>query len=342
MMKILLVGAFEHPMYAPAFESGFKALGHEVVTIKYNDYLYGNGLVGSFLTRVQNRFHYGYKLIDYNKDIIQMAEEMKADFVFLYRCYNVWTSTVKKLKEKSIFVFTYNNDDPFSGIPSEGFYRNFHKILPIADANYVYRKKNIRDYESVGAKNINILLPYYIEKNNFKEDCEDTIPVAFLGHFENDGRDKYVKAMVEANIPVTIFNGSDWEKAPLYEEIKSCIQPGKRGKDYNHTINECQIAIVFLSKLNSDTYTRRCFEIPATQTLMLSEYTDDLNQMFPADECAVYFRNPEELVAKCKVLLSNPEKIKRIAANGYNRLKELGGSEIDRCRQIVDTYKKLK
>ena len=42
-MKILLVGSFEHPMYAPAFESGFKALGNEVVTVKYDDYLYFRG-----------------------------------------------------------------------------------------------------------------------------------------------------------------------------------------------------------------------------------------------------------------------------------------------------------
>ena len=99
---------------------------------------------------------------------------------------------------------------------------------------------------------------------------------------------------------------------------------------------------MFLSKLNSDTYTRRCFEIPATQTLMLSEYTDDLNEMFPSDKCAVYFTTPEELVVKCKYLLSHPNEIKQIAENGYKRLKELGGSEIDRCRQIIETYKKIK
>ena len=41
-MKILLVGSFTHPMYAPAFESGFRALGHEVITVNYDEYLYGN------------------------------------------------------------------------------------------------------------------------------------------------------------------------------------------------------------------------------------------------------------------------------------------------------------
>ena len=334
-MKILLVGSFTHPMYAPAFESGFQELGHEVITVQYEDYLYGNGRLNSILTRIQNRFHIGYKLYSYNNDIFRKADKNKVDFIFLYRCYNIWPSTIRKLKEKGAFVITYNNDDPFSGIPNLGFYRNFHKILKMSDINYVYRKKNIADYESIGAKNIKVLLPYYIAKNNFKEDCEDNIPVAFLGHFENDGRDKYIKALIDANVPVTVFNGSDWDQAPLYDDIKMCIKEGKRGTEYNHTINECQIALVFLSKLNSDTYTRRCFEIPATKTLMLSEYTDDLNQMFPSGECAVYFRSTEELVEKCKYLLSHPEKIKQIAENGYNRLKELGGSEIDRCREII-------
>ncbi len=340
-MRILLVGSFEHPMYAPAFESGFSALGHDVEVVKYEDYLYGFGGIGVLLTKIQNRLHIGLKLKHYNKEILMKVQKNKPDFVFLYRCYNIWPKTIEKIKHLNCCVITYNNDDPFSGTPDLGFYRFFQRILKLADINYVYRKKNIADYESVGAKNVKVLLPYYIGKNNYREECEDTIPIAFLGHFENDGRDSYIKALIEAGVPVTVFNGSDWEAAPLYEDIKLCIKPGKRGKDYNHTINECQIAIVFLSKLNNDTYTRRCFEIPATQTLMLSEYTDDLNAMFPADECAVYFRNPDELVKKCKHLLENPLEIKRIARNGYSRLMELGGSEVDRCNQIIETYKHI-
>ena len=80
-MKILLVGSFEHPMYAPAFESGFKALGNEVVTVKYDDYLYGSGTINALLTRVQNRIHIGYRLSAYNNDIIKKAEALKeADY----------------------------------------------------------------------------------------------------------------------------------------------------------------------------------------------------------------------------------------------------------------------
>ena len=48
------------------------------------------------------------------------------------------------------------------------------------------------------------------------------------------------------------------------------------------------------------------------------------------------------MVEKCRYLLSQPEEIKRVAENGYQRLKQIGGSEVDRCHQIVETYNKLK
>jgi spore maturation protein CgeB len=107
------------------------------------------------------------------------------------------------------------------------------------------------------------------------------------------------------------------------------------GDEYNYTINRFQIALVFLSKLNHDTYTRRCFEIPATKTLMLCEYSDDMNSLFPENECAVYFRSKEDLAEKIKYLLCNPGEIDRIAKNGFERLKVIGGSEVDRCSEII-------
>ena len=328
-------------MYAPAFLNGFQMLGHEVVCIRYDDYLSNKRFIGNIVNRLQSRYHYGLLLIKYNRHIRKVAIEYQPDMIFLYRCYNVWPSTIKKLKLKGITIITYNNDDPFSGIPSNSYYRYFRSILPLADINYVYRPKNINDYKRIGAKNVKILLPYYLKGQNYRIDSPKAIPVAFLGHFENDGRDKYIKELIESDVDVTVFNGSDWEKAPLYEDIKHVVKAGKRGADYNETLNKCQIALVFFSKINSDTYTRRCFEIPVTKTLMLSQYSDDMNRLFPENDCAVYFRSEKELTEKCKYLLANPKEINRIAENGFKRLKELGGSEVDRCRQVIDDFNAL-
>ena len=341
-MRILLVGSFQFPMYAPAFKIGFRALGNVVTCIDYDDYLIRNGVIGRIHDLIQNKIHWGPKVSSYNKAIVCKVEEFNPEIVFLYRCYNVRPSTIKEIKRKGAFVFTYNNDDPFSEKLNNWFHRYFHRSIFIADFNFVYRKKNLIDYKKRGINNVDVLLPYYLEKQNFYKDILDTLPIVFAGHFENDGRDRYIKALIEANLPVVVYNGSYWEKAPLFEQIKQVIRPGVRGAEYNDTLNRSQIALVFLSKLNSDTYTRRCFEIPATKTLMLSEYTEDLDGLFPENNCAVYFKNEEELVLKCKWLLENPSEINRISTNGYKQLKRIGGSEVDRCRQIIETYKNEK
>ena len=338
-MKILLIGNFTYPIYSPAFEVGFKALGHDVYCIKTEDYVYPRFF--RFLNWVLRRFHMGIPLIKLNKAIIKFSCEIRPDLIFLYRCCGVKGKTVKRLREDSFCVYTYNNDDPFSGKPDKYYFRYFLDTICFANDNFVYRSKNVYDYITMGVKKPEILLPYYLKDSNYKVDCKDDIPIAFIGHYENDGRDKALMALKNAGLPISLYSGQKyWQASPFFDSIKSFMKPGVYGKDYNALLNRLQIALVFLSKINHDTYTRRCFEIPATCTLMLCEYTDDMNTLFPEDECACYFRSTDELIQKCQYLLSNPDEIKRIAINGYNRLKELGGTEVDRCRQIIDHYKK--
>ena len=190
----------------------------------------------------------------------------------------------------------------------------------------------------MGVTNTKILLPYFRKASNYPIECKKDIPIAFLGHFENDGRDKYIFELKKAGIPVVVYGDNHWLNAPLYEEIKDVVFPAKRGKEYNETINRTRICLVFFSKLNHDTYTRRCFEIPAAKSVMLSEYTDDMNELFPENMCAVYFRNMEELISKASYLLENSSENERIAQNAYNRVLELGGSEFDRSQQIIEDY----
>ncbi len=341
-LKILIVGSFRYEMYASAFSYGFRKLGHEVVELDYNRYKLSEGNpLFRLLNRIQDRFHYGLKMRAYNRAIINVVENDLPNLVFFYRCYHVYTSTLEKIRGKCL-IMSYNNDDPFSGVPSRNFFRHYISNVGICDIVYAYRKKNIKDLANIGVYNTKVLLPYYRENANYYDPTvQKSEPLAFLGHFENDGRDGYIKALIDAGLPVKVYGGGLWKRAPLYDDIKDVVSEKQFGPDYNKKLNQCQIALVFLSKLNHDTYTRRCFEIPAAKTLMVCEYTEDMDSMFPENECAVYFRSKEELVTKCKELLDNPEEISRIAENGYNRLKEIGGSEVDRCKEIVEAYRKI-
>lgn len=341
-MNILVVGSSDRPVYAPAFVSGFRTLGHNVKFIDYKDYGYSLDLPYHILDRIQNKYNIGLPLIRLNSDVIRTAKEFQPSFIFFYSCFHIFASTYRKLKQMGITFFTYCNDDPYCSILNSPWCKSFHTSLRLSDWNFVYRPKNVNDYLRDGINNVSIILPYFLSAHNYPEDVERDIPIAFLGHFENDGRDEYIAALCDKGINVTVFNGQYWEKAPLYKSIKQCIKERKTGKEYNHYLCRSQVAIVFLSKINHDTYTRRCFEIPATGTCMLCEYTEDMNRLFPENECAMYFRTEDEFVEKAKYLVSNPAECSRIGTNALKRLKEIGGSEVDRCIEIIHKYNEIQ
>lgn len=338
-MKILVVGSFRWEMYSPAFVFGFKALGHTVEYIDTNEYYY-KGSRNSFFNKIQYKYHVGIPMLRLNKDIVAKVNGFKPDMVFFYYCLDVYKSTYLTVKKTGAKIFTYCNDDPFGIVLSKPWCHRFHDSLHIADWNYVYREKNVKDYNNVGVNNVSVLLPYYLTGKNYPQNKHRDVPIAFMGHYEADGRDLYIKALIDNNVPVTLF-GTDWSQSSVYESIKRIIQPGANGTEYNNTINRFQVAIVFLSKKNHDTYTRRCFELPATKTCMLCEYTDDMDNMFPENECAYYFRNIDEFVSKAKQLVENPALCEEIGEKSYQRLKVIGGSETDRCEEIVRKYNEL-
>ena len=340
-MKILIVGEFIHEMYEKALFDAFKERGEKVSLVSLYKYT-GNNPLNKFFIKFQNRLLAGPIICKLNKDLIRQVRDQKPDLVFLYRTPPIFAETIIKMKESGCMVFSYNNDNPFSGIPNLKYWIHYLKAAGFCDHNFVYRKENVTDFQKIGIDNVSMLRSYYIKGNNYPIECKKTHDVVFIGHFENDGRDKYIKSLIDSGIDVTVFGDEFWKNAPLYEEIKSVIKDSKRGKEYNKTLNKAKIAIVFLSKINNDTYTRRCFEIPATKTLMLSEYTDDLNNMFEADKEAVYFISPEELVSKCRYLLENEKLIDEIAENGYNKLHKSGHEVTDRAKEILKVYSELK
>lgn len=343
-MKILLIGSYKYDMYAPAFFDAWNQLGHQVYRVDSSKYvLPGYNIVSTILNKFQGKYHYGIPVFRYNRDIVKSFQQIRPDFVFLYRCDHVFDKTLKRIKDETI-IFSYNNDDPFSITVPQLFASNFLSNSKYCDLVYVYRPKNLIDFQNIGINHTKLLLPYYLSSSNYPiPEVKKDIPIAFAGHFEADGRDKVIKAMYDAGLPVSIYGGDYWiTKSSLYNQLKPIIKEPKTGEEYNLLLNRFQIALVFLSQRNNDTYTRRCFEIPAAKTLMLAPYTKDLDNLFPEDECAVYYRSTEDLIAKCKNLLSHPEEMKRIADAGYERLKVIGGSEIDRCKEIIKDYETIK
>ena len=108
------------------------------------------------------------------------------------------------------------------------------------------------------------------------------------------------------------------------------------GEDCAKALCGAKMCLAFLSKINRDTYTRRCFEIPACGRLLLCERTDDLKKMFIEGEEAVFFSTREELVEKALWLLGNPIKIQQISEAGRKRVWADGHDVINRAKQFME------
>ena len=109
------------------------------------------------------------------------------------------------------------------------------------------------------------------------------------------------------------------------------------GDNYTKALCGAKICLAFLSKLNRDTYTRRCFEIPACGRVMLAERTEDLQKMFKEDEEACFFSSNEELLEKVQWLLANPERREAIAKAGLRRVWTDGHDVKSRAQFFINS-----
>jgi spore maturation protein CgeB len=356
MTRILIVGDFHSHIYEEAFYNSMKKLNLEVSKFSwwqyFKGYQYGieekKNIFKTVYYKIQNKFMIGPSLSKLNFELIKTTENFKPDLVFIYRGTHILPETIKIIKNRGAVVFGYNNDDPFSHKYPKYFWRHFIKSIKIYDHLFIYREKNIKDLISIGYKKFSQLRSYYIKEDNYpitnasseKYDSD----VIFVGHFEDDGRDEYLKYLIDNGIKLKIFGGKSWEASKLYDYLVEYNGPiiNLRKGDYNLALNCSSICLVFLSKINNDSYTRRCFEIPATKKLMLSEYTKDLDLLFKEDKESVYFRSKEELLEKVIFYLNNSEARLKIAEAGYNRLLKDGHEVFDRVKEIMRVYNIVK
>ncbi len=355
-IKILIVGSWISAVYEEPLLQAMQQLGHQVSSFKWgpyfkfiplsNQYDVKNSVWQSLYYRIQNKYIWGPVIKKINDELIRKCNEEKPEVLFLYRATHIWPTTIAKIKNQKCKIFIYNNDDPFNSKLPSYIYRFFKKSLSLADWIFSYREKNITDYQKLGYSNCSLLLSNYIKTQNYPIDnMSKDYDVIFIGHFENDGRDEKILTLAkQANLKVGLW-GLDWEASSLFEQIRECVENEIKplyGEDYNQTINRSKIALVFLSKINNDGYTRRCFEIPATKTFMLCERQQEVQALFHEGIEADYFTTSEELLNKILYYIDNEDKRKKVAEAGYERLIQDGHEIQDRAKQIIENYYLLK
>ncbi len=336
--RLILAGFWSHAHCEESLSKEINNFGMEVIPFKISKYLESKW--GGYLNAVPLPIG---PVIKINKDLLDLVHRNQIDYIFLWNCNHILPSTLKEIKRCNIKIIVYNNDDPYGSVvankkPWIQFFQFFWflKSLRFSDTIFVYRPANIKEASksSISSAKIKLLKPYFIpseesialKDNIYKQD------VIFIGHFEDDNRSDDLEYLFSKNIDLKIY-GTGWKHR--FTQYQHYIYP-LYGDDYITTLKESRICLCFLSKMNRDVYTRRCFEIPGLGKLLLCERTPEMQELFKEDQEAVFFSNKQELLKKIEWLLANPSKIEQIADAGQRRVFKDGHDIKSRTIEILN------
>ncbi|MCG3775254.1 MAG: hypothetical protein JW395_2085 [Nitrospira sp.] len=333
-MKILIAGDWHSELHEEAIYRVFDQLGHQPIRFAWHQYFMSAGLLaplGSLLCRAQRKYLAGPLVSRLNNDLTTLAAAMVPDVIFVYRGSHIFPQTLRRIRAfvPNVLLVGYNNDDPFSSAYPRWQWRHFLNGLPEYDLVLAYRQSNIENLKAAGARQVELLRSWFMPERNHpvhlteEERRRFECDVVFIGHYEDDGRVECLEEVARSGYRLRIFGpGYDWDPVLSRSKVLTGHVPVQLvwGSEYNLALCGAKVALCFLSKTNNDTYTRRCFEIPASGTVLMSEYSDDLASLYHANREAVYFSSSEEMRAGLFRLLSDEDYRASVALAGTRRV----------------------
>jgi hypothetical protein len=353
-LRILIAGDWHSDVHEEPMFRALAAIGHEPLKFAWHQYFRGaRGRLGALALRAQNKYLAGPAVDRLNRDLVARAIAERPDAVFVYRGSHIYPETLRKTRAAlpGTVLVGYNNDDPFSPRYPRWAWRHFLGGLRDYDLALAYRQHNLADFSAAGARRVELLRSWFVPERNFPTELNGEAralygcDVVFVGHYEDDGRLQLLEEIVRRGWSLKLFGPpKEWNQVLPHSAELAGLAPVRfvAGADYNDALNGGKLALCFFSKLNRDTYTRRVFEIPATRTVMLSEYTDDAARLFAPDREAVFFRDRTEMLAAIHRLLGDDAAREAIAEAGLRRVWADGHDIASRMRLLVGWIEQIR
>ena len=212
--------------------------------------------------------------------LVEKIKKNKITHIINYNTNHFSSFLLDYLKKNfSLKICAYYNDSPFSNHFSKRlYYQSQKRTFSQYDNLYVYRKADFHKLTSqykIPRNLVNLVPPSCPEKKFLKY-----IPTkkkffydfAFIGHYETDGRFNLISELLSRGYKCLIV-GRDWP-----EDLAAIVSPNVSRisnrhisyKDYLGLLSSSKVNIGFVSSINNDIYTRRYFECPFSNSLLLA------------------------------------------------------------------------
>lgn len=260
-----------------------------------------------------------------NHKILENVKK-KYDIIFVKSGEIIGKKLILELKKYSNKIVFFCNDNPFVN-RDKNKWKLFLSSAKYYDVIAYQDISRINLANKRGLKNSLLVLPPYDSKIHRKyelslrEKKKYNNKIIFVGTWFPE-RGKFLKKLIDNGLPIKIYGGR-WEKDPFYEKMKDKIEIGHfYDRNYSKLIQGAELALCLFSKQNKDTITARSTEIPAIGTLLCSHRTKAMLNIFTEDKEAIFFKNVNECLNKCKYYLKNKSLAKKIALNGHIKIRK--------------------
>lgn len=335
-------------MYENSWFDSFKKSGHEVLKFTFLN------LFSNFIIKFEVKFSFPlFYIYSLNRKLYNNVITQKPDILLIWLGTQILPSTLRKIRNNtSTKIISYIHDDPFSHLYTKNapkhhkyYWRNLIKGLKYYNLNCFSKELNVIESYKHGSR-ISIVLRQFFSpslhrplKLTYDEQLIYECDVAFAGHYENDGRDIYIKYLVDNGIKVNLYGDNSWDfidftKWPMnFKKMKRMS-----GIDYTKALNGAKFCLCFMSKLNRDKYTTRCFEIPACASILVAERTTELENIYCENQEVILFTEKHELLDKIKYLLNNPLLIEKMRQLGYQKAYSNKDDVDSRTSKLIELY----
>jgi spore maturation protein CgeB len=342
-MRILVVGAYDFDIYESAAADALERVGHSVLRLSHSQFLIGPTAV------IERRgLAAGPGIRRFNRALIAAISDFLPDAVLIWRGVYVQPTTLARIRQRSpALLVSYNNDNPFAqskrSVWLRHYWRYYLKGIPSCDINLVYRPENIADAQSRGSRKTDVMMPAFIPSRDYPVSLsvadEDVwrSDAVYVGHFEDDGRTAYLNELTARGLTVRVYGSKQSWTARARAQLTADVGEIRvlSAAEYRKAVAGSGFALCFLSSLNRDVYTRRCFEIPAMGGLLVAPRTPELASLFRDGAEAVLFGDARELGERCHGLRGDPARLTAMRRAGLARVHADGHSIDDRMRWFV-------
>lgn len=302
-MKILFSSSKNTHLLAPQYVRELKGLEVDVESTFFFDVVssFRKTLVGKLLLKICPSFVYHFS----NQILLKDVKRINPQVLIIFKGMEIFPKTLKKIKEKKIFLINYNLDHPFKYFTKASGNTNVKNSIPLYDVLLTYSHQ-IKKEMNQTYPNANVeVLPfgYHTYVDGLKTPSTDIKKICFVGSADHS-RASIIQFLIENNFQVDVF-GEGWHKY-LKSSTSLAVFPSVFHDKYWKTLGSYRVQLNLLRPHNSQSHNMRSFEIPAIGGIMLSMRTSEQMQFFEEKKEAFYFTDQQELINQLNFILNLP------------------------------------